>query len=134
MHSFIEGESKRKSHSLQEGGRGERDGMKFCAHNEGIYFPLIPLFLVLPLSLPLCFSYDTLQDSVKFAIHQFWKILSYYQYVYLSYVYPSVRLYLAYFTGVYLCLSWSICLSVTCSKAILLFDKQNKVTYIYAEL
>ena len=52
----------------------------------------------------------------------------------LSYVYPSVYPYLASFLGVYLCLCWSIYLSVTYSKAILLFDKQNKVTYPYAEL
>ena len=29
----------------------------------------------------------------------------------LSYDYPSVCLYLAYFSGIYLCLRWSICLS-----------------------
>ena len=78
--------------------------------------------------------YDTLQDSVEFAIHQFSKILSYYQCVHLFYVYPSLCLYLTYFLGIYLCLRWSMYWSVTRSKAILLFDKQNEVTYLYAEL
>ena len=61
-------------------------------------------------------------------------ILSYYQCVCLFFVYFSVCPYLASFPGVYLCLCWFIYLSVTRSKAILLFDKQNEVTYPYAEL
>ena len=36
--------------------------------------------------------YDTLHDSVEFVIHQFLKILSHYQCVRLSYVYPFVCL------------------------------------------
>ena len=79
-------------------------------------------------------NYDTLQDSMEFAIHQFQKILSYYQCVCLSYVYLFVCLCLTYFLVVYLCLCWSIYRSVTRLKAILLFDKQNEVTYPYAEL
>ena len=78
--------------------------------------------------------YDTLQDSVEFVIHQFLKILSHYQCVCLSYVYPFVCLCLKYILVIYMCLCWSIYRSVTRLKAILLFDKQNDVIYSYAEL
>ena len=74
--------------------------------------PCTSLHVVFLLSI-LTFLYDTLQDSVELAIHQFEKILLYYKCVCLSYVYPSVCLYLAYFSGIYLCLYWNIYLSVT---------------------
>ena len=54
--------------------------------------------------------------------------------VYLSYVYPSICRYFASFSCIYLCVRWSIYLSVIRSKAILLIDKRNEVTFSCAEL